>query len=164
MTTREVTLSNFQLKQLFEEFNKRLNVPGDSAKYSWLIYKNCELMAKPYSDLINALYDERREPDFPAFYQAQQELVQKYADRDEQNNIIKNQETNQPVINENIVEFNQANNELCEKYSELCEKIKNKDQVNFEIFNKQNAFTLHCMELSEFPPQTPPFVVGILGD
>jgi len=162
MTVREVTLSNFQLKQLFETLNRKLNDDGENAKFSWLVFKNCEILAKPYSDLMNELYDERREPEFPAFYQAQQALVQKYADRDEQNNIVVDG-NNAPVINENIVEFNQANAALLEQYSDLYEKIKKKDEINFEIYNRQCTFTLHCMELSEFPARTIPFIVGLLG-
>lgn len=162
MTTRDVTLSNFQLKQLFEEFNKKLGEPGENAKYSWFIFKNVELMAKAYAELMQSLYDERKEPEFPEFYQEQQKLVQKYADRDEQNNIVRDN-NNAPVIIENIVEFNQENAKLLEKYSSLYEKIKNKDAVNYEIFNKTQTLTLHCLELSEFPARTVPFVVGLLG-
>lgn len=162
MTVNEVTISNFQLKQLFEEFNKKITEPGESAKYSWFMYKNCEILAKPYSELMQALFDERREPDFPAFYQEQQDLIQKYADRDEQSNILRDS-NNAPIIKENIVEFNQENEKLLTKYSALYEKIKNKDKVNFEILNKPVTVSLNCLELSEFPARTQPFIVGILG-
>lgn len=162
MELKNVTLSNYQLKQLFEEFNRRLNEPGENAKFSWVMYKNCETLVKPYTELMTSLYDERKEPDFPAFYQEQQKLVQEYADRDEQNNIIRDQ-NGAPQINENIVEFNEANEKLLEKYSTLCEKIKNKDKVNSELYVKQQTFSLYCLELTEFPSRTIPFIVGILG-
>lgn len=162
MMVNDIKLSNFQLKQLFEEFNSKLNEPGETAKFSWVVYKNCEILAPAYAQLMQELYDERREPEFPEFYKKQQDLIQKYADRDEQNAIIYNQ-NGAPQIIENIVEFNQENEKLLETYSELYDKIKNKDKVNFEIYNKFNTYQLHMLELNEFPPRTPPFIVGILG-
>lgn len=162
MTLKEITLSNFQLKQLFEEFNRKLTEPGETAKYSWFMYQNCELLAKPYNEVLGKLFDERREPEFPEFYQKQQQLVMKYADRDEQNNIVHDQ-NGAPVINENIVEFNEANATLLKEYSTLYEKIQNKDKVNYEVYKETNVYKLYCLELSEFPPRTTPFIVGILG-
>lgn len=162
MTLNDVVLNNFQVKQLFEEFNKKLNEPGENPQYSWVIYKNCEILAGAYTQIMQELYDERREPEFPEFYNKQQALIQKYADRNEQNEIIFDRSGN-PQIIENIVEFNQENAKLLEEYSELCEKVKNKDKVNLEVYNKTNSYKLYTMELSEFPLRTPPYIVGMIG-
>lgn len=162
MTAREVKLNNIQLKQIFEYLSKKVNEPGEAAKYSWFIYRTCESLAEPYARLMNELYDERREPDYPEFDKEQKALVQKYADRDEQNTVITD-ERGRPLIRENIVEFTEENNKLLEKYPTLNENWKNKEKVNFEIFQKSQSYNLTCLELSEFPPKTPPFIVGIFG-
>ena len=78
MRVSEVQLTNFQLQQLFEEFNPRLMTDGINVKYSWFMYKNCEVMAPLYNQLMNELYDERREPDFPAMFAEGQALIEKY--------------------------------------------------------------------------------------
>lgn len=162
MMTSEIRLSNYQLKQLFEEFNKKLYEPGETPRFSWVIYKNCEILAPAYAKLMDSLFDERRDPDFPEFYKKQQELVQRYADRDEQNNIIRD-ENGSPQIDEYIVEFNQENEKLLQSYSTLYSKIKEKNKINTEIYNKVNTYTLYALELSEFPTRTAPYIVGILG-
>ena len=82
MKVSEVQITNFQLQQLFEEFNSRLTVDGINAKYSWFMYKNSEAMAPLYSQLMGELYDERKEPDFPAMFSEGQVLIEKYRDRD----------------------------------------------------------------------------------
>ena len=162
MMINNVVLNNYQLKQLFEEFSHKINEAGENPQFSWFIYKNCEILSDPYAKLVQDLYDERREPQFAEFYNKQQALIQKYADRDEQNAIIHDQ-NGAPQILENIVEFKQENAKLLEEYSELYEKIKNKDKVNLEIFNKTNTYQLYTLELSEFPQRTPPYIVGTLG-
>lgn len=162
MTAREVTMSNFQLKQIFESLSKKINEPGETPKYSWFIFKTCEILAKPYADMMNELYDERREPDYPVFDEEQRKLVQKYADRDEQNTVIRD-EQGRPLIKENIVEFSEENAKLLEKYPKLNENWKNKEKHNYEVFQKMQTFTLTCLEINEFPAHTPPFIVGIFG-
>lgn len=162
MMERDVTLSNFQLKQVFESLSKKMNEPGETPKYSWFIFKTCEFLAKPYAEMMNELYDERREPDYPAFDKEQKALVQKYADRDEQNTIITD-EQGRPLIKENIVEFSEENAKLLEKYPTLNENWKNKEKHNIEVFQKTQSYKLNCLEINEFPPRTPPFIVGIFG-
>ena len=88
MKVSEVQITNFQLQQLFEEFNPRLTADGINSKYSWFLYKNCEVMAPLYNKLMSELYDERREPDFPAMYNESQLLIEKYRDRDADGNPI----------------------------------------------------------------------------
>ena len=162
MTAREVKLTNFQLKQIFENLSKKINEPGESPKYSWFIYKTCEALAEPYARLINELYDEHREPEYPEFDKEQKALVQKYADRDEQNTVITDKH-GRPVIRENIVEFGEENAKLLAKYPTLNENWKNKEKTNYEIYQKTQVYTLTCLELSEFPTKTPPFIVGVFG-
>ena len=58
MKVEEVQLTKFQVKQLFEEFNPRLQAEGVNAKYSWFIYKNCEQLVQLYNQVMTELYDE----------------------------------------------------------------------------------------------------------
>lgn len=162
MKVSKLRLTNYQIERILNEFNTKIFVPGISAKYSYFIYKNTEFLAEPYNKLMNELYDERKEPNFQEMVDAQNKLIMKYADRDEQGNIIKD-ENNVPVINENIVEFNNENDKLIEKYKELFDKIKKKDEYNHEIRSKEDEYDLVTLDLSEFPDVTPPFIVGLLN-
>lgn len=162
MKVSEVQITNFQLKQLFEEFNPRLMADGINSKYSWFMYKNCEMMAPLYNQLMNELYDERREPDFPNMFNEGQLLVEKYCDRDDEGKKILDNAGN-PVITKQHEEYVKDYQALREKYKELFEKIDKKQQVNNEIFVKNVSFMATQLELSEFPNNTKPYIIGILG-
>ena len=98
MKVSEVQITNFQLQQLFEEFNSRLTVDGINAKYSWFMYKNSEAMAPLYSQLMSELYDERKEPDFPAMFSEGQVLIEKYRDRDAEGKEINDKAGNASLL------------------------------------------------------------------
>lgn len=161
MKVDNVTISNFYLKRLFEDFNSMVMADGISAKYSWFVYKNCETMAPEYAKLMNELYDERREPDFGEIWSAEQQLQQKYADRDEKGEIILRNGV--PVYSEHAKEYEDEFNKLREAHKEFFEKLDNKENVNREIFAKPVTFAATMLELSEFPNNTKPFIVGTLG-
>lgn len=162
MKVNKVKLSYYQVERLFEEFNKKLFIDGINPTYSYFLFKNSEYLSIGYNKLRSEMYDERTEPDYPAMMAEQQQLIAKYADRNEQGNIIKDQYGN-ATINENIVEFNNENDKLMEKYKDLFEKIKNKPRINHELLSQEAEYDLITLELSEFPNSTPPFIVGLLS-
>jgi len=162
MKVSEVQITNFQLQQLFEEFNPRLTADGINSKYSWFLYKNCEVMAPLYNKLVSELYDERREPDFPAMYNESQLLIEKYRDRDADGNPI-NDKNGNPQFTEHQEEYVKESEEIRKKYPTLFENIAKKQQVNREIYLKTVSFMATQLELSEFPNNTKPYIVGILG-
>lgn len=163
MKSEKRKLSNYQIKQLYEDFAKKVYEEGITAKYSWFLYKNYQILGNAYAAIANEVFDERREPDFQNMLNDQNELVLKYADRDEQAN-IKRDERGNPVINDNIVEFNKENDQLLStKYAALYEKLQNKEKFNHEILTRQVDIDLLVLDVSEFPPTTPPYIVGLLG-
>lgn len=162
MKVSEVQITNFQLQQLFEEFNPRLIADGINSKYSWFLYKNCEVMAPLYNKLVSELYDERKEPDFPAMYNETQLLIEKYRDRDADGNPI-NDKNGNPQFTEHKEEYVKESEEIRKKYPTLFENIAKKQQVNRKIYLKTVSFMATQLELSEFPNNTKPYIVGILG-
>ena len=104
MKVSEVQITNFQLQQLFEEFNSRLTTDGINAKYSWFMYKNSEAMAPLYNKLSQELYDERKEPDFPNMFNEAQLLIEKYRDRDAEGKEI-NDKAGNPLFTQHGEEY-----------------------------------------------------------
>lgn len=162
MKVSEITISKIQLKQLFEEFNSKLLADGINAKYSWFIYKNCETMAEEYGKLMTALYDERREPEFAAVFKRQQEMQATYADKDENGNLVKGQ-NGLPVYTKYAKEYTEEFNKLREEYKEFFEKLDKKNEVNSAILKETVTIMATQLELSEFPNNTKPYIIGILG-
>jgi hypothetical protein len=161
MKVENLTISKFYLKQLFEEFNPKILADGTNAKYSWFIYKNCEVMAPEYAKLMNELYDERREPEYPEIWKAQQELQEQFADRDEKGNVVTR--NGFPVYTKHAKEYDEAFAKLRQDHKEFFEKLDKKDAVNREIFNQTVTIAATMLEVSEFPNNAKPFIVGTLG-
>ena len=162
MKVEQTQLSNMQVKQIFEEFNARINEPGITAKYSWCMFKNCETLAQPYNALMSQLYDQRREPEFQKFMAEQDEIIKDCAKKD--GNKIVYDAKNQPVLDETrIDEFNSRSHELREKYKEFFIKSEEKLKGNAELFNTLVPVMLTKLEVNEFPNVAKPWVVGLLG-
>lgn len=162
MKVSEVQITNYQLQQLFEEFNSKLTTDGINAKYSWFMYKNSEAMAPLYNQLSQELYDERREADFPAMFNETQALIEKYRDRDAEGKEL-NDKGGNPTFTQHAEEYFNGTKEIREKYKELFEKIDKKAEVNREIYLKNVSFMATQLELSEFPNNTKPYIIGLLG-
>lgn len=162
MKVSEITITKLQLKQLFEEFNSKLRTDGINAKYSWFMYKNCEAMAEEYGKLAASLYDERREPDFQEIFKRQQELQATYADKDENGNLVTGQ-NGLPVYTKCAKEYAEEFAKLREEHKEFFEKLDKKNEVNMAVFNENVTVMATLLELSEFPNNTKPYIIGILG-
>lgn len=162
MKVEQTNLTNMQVKQLFEEFNARINEPGITAKYSWCMFKNCEVLAAPYNALMAQLYDQRREPEFQSFIMENDQLVKEYAKKN--GDQIVRDANNQPVLDDTkISEYNEKAQALREKYKEFFTKSEEKLRGNAEIFNTQVPVMLTKLEVSEMPNVVKPWIVGLLG-
>ena len=132
MKVSEVQITNFQLQQLFEEFNSRLTTDGINAKYSWFMYKNSEAMAPLYNKLSPELYDERKEPDFPNMFNEAQLLIEKYRDRDAEGKEI-NDKAGNPLFTQHGEEYSAEYKKLREK---LVQYTRTEETLNKALFNK----------------------------
>jgi hypothetical protein len=162
MKVEEIQLTKFQVKQLFEEFNPRLQADGINAKYSWFIYKNCEQLVALYNQIITELYDERREPEFPEIFTKTQQLIVEYCDKDEKGQPIKDERGN-PVFTKQQDKYIEELNKLKAEHKEFYEKLDHKEEKNREIMLQTVSFMATRLELSEFPPNTKPYIIGLLG-
>lgn len=162
MIKKTLKLKKIEVTQLFEEFNTLILKEGVSAKYSLFVYNNAQVLMPIWEQIAAEIYDERREPEFPKFIQQNNDIITKYADRDEQGNIVKDQ-NGQPMITEQIVEFNTAVETLNSTYKEMLERIAQKDEINKQVYLQEIEVELTCLDIDEFPANTKPFVVGILN-
>lgn len=163
MQLRKITLTNAQVQHLYQIFNEKMLAEGLSPLYSLFIYNNLNLLIPIYENITSRLFDERREPEFANLTSENNALVIKYADKDEQGNIVKDQNGN-PKITENIVEFNNENTKLIQKYKSLYDKMQNKYEINAKILSETHEHELFTLNLSEFPDKTPPFIIGLFAN
>lgn len=126
-----------------------------------MIYKNAETLAQEYANIVNTIYDENRDAKFQEFTKKSNELIVKYADRDEQGNPIV--ENNNYKITEQIAEFKQENETLYKEYEEVLKSRQQKIQESVQYLDVPLEFSLIVMPISKFPDKTAPAIVGIFG-
>lgn len=153
-------LKNYEILQLFNEFVKNLNNEGLNPKYSLMLYKNIEALTIPYNNIVGAIYNENNDVEYQKYKKDLNDTFVKYADRDEQGNII--QTENGVSIQEQIVEFNTAKETLDNVYKDALERVANKDAYNAKIEKASQNVEIVVLDIDEFPDKAKPFVVGLL--
>ena len=160
ITKRE--LKNYEILQLFNEFVKNLNTEGLNPKYSLMLYKNIEALTIPYNNIIGSVYNEANDAEYQKYQHDLNDIVVKYADRDEQGNII--QDGISASIKEQIVEFNAAKEALDNVYKDALERVAHKDEHNRKIETATQEVEIVVLDIDEFPDKAKPFVVVLLTD
>ena len=158
------TLKNRDILALFNEFNQSTAKEGLNAKYSLMLFKNAETLLPTVMQINDDMYDERKETEWDAFLQERNEVFEKYADRDEQGIMKIDDKTKNPIVTEMVVEFNEAIGELEKKYHEMLVRIQNKEKTNNDILLQETEVEVVTLDITEFPDQAKPFVVGLLAE
>lgn len=139
-----------------------LQQEGQSAEFSYLIYKNSEILSQVYADFSSKLYAERADAKFQEFLKKSEELVVKYADRDEQGNVQTDKE-GKLVITEQIAEYKAENEKLIADYKDTLDARQQKIQESMQLLDLACDYRLFVMEIDKFPPKTMPAIVGLFG-
>lgn len=89
------------------------------------------------------------------------ELITKYADRDEQGNLIT--ENNNVKITEQVAEFKQETEELEKEYKEVLDTRDQRIKESVQFLDMTSEYNLIVMSVTKFPDKTMPAIVGIFG-
>jgi len=162
MEQRLITLKNGQIKAIYEYFGNLLSKDGKNAEFSYMIYKNAEILSPMYAEIVNKIYNENADSEFQKFLQAGRELISKYADRDEQGNVITDTNGN-PLVNEQIAEFNTENTALLEEYKAVISAREQRIKESVEYLETSYELNLFVVHLENMPNDTQPAIVGIFG-
>lgn len=161
MEQRNIALKRGQVKSIYEYFVQLLQQEGKNAEFSYFVYKNAELLSADYKNIANTVYNEAADSQYHEFMTKNNELVAKYADRDEQGNLIV--ENNNYKITEQIVEFKEESNKLQEEYAEMLTARRQKIDESMQFLNITNEYNLYVLPINKFPDNTIPAIVGIFG-
>ena len=128
-----------------------------------MIYKNAEKLATAYNEIIGKIYNEATDIDFAAFKKKAGELVTKFADRDEQGN-IKRDDNGQIVITEQIAEFKEADEKLVAENKEMLDARQARINESMKYLDLSNEYSLLTIKLTDFPNEAAPGIVGIFAE
>lgn len=157
----EVEVTLLEIKNLYEYFFAAYRQPGLSIEWSKVTVKNVKYLETPYKQISQGVYNEENDTKFYEFSEKYQKLIKKYADRDDQGNIV--YENDEPIITEMIVEFDKAKTELETEYKDLLDKLHNKNEINNKFLNQKVKIKIMVPNIdSDIPGAVPPFVVDVV--
>lgn len=157
----EVEVTLLEIKNLYEYFFAAYRQPGLSIEWSKVTVKNVKYLETPYKQISQGVYNEENDAKFYEFSEKYQKLIKKYADRDDQGNIV--YENDEPIITEMIVEFDKAKTELETEYKDLLDKLHNKNEINNKFLNQKVKIKIMVPNIdSDIPGAVPPFVVDVV--
>lgn len=162
MEQRLITLKNGQIKAIYEYFAKLLNEDGKNAAFSYMLYKNVEILNERYTDIIAKMYDEKTDAEFQNFRNKGSELVAKYADRNEQGEILLDTQ-GQPIINEMLAEFNTDREKLTEEFKPVLANREQRISETISMLETTYELNLYVTKIENMPNDTMPAIVGIFG-
>lgn len=162
MEQKSITLKRGQVKGIYEYFASQLQQEGKTAEFSYLIYKNAETLAQEYANIVNTIYDESRDIKYKVFLQESQNLLIKYADRDEQGNPITT-DNGGFKITEQIAEYKQESQKHFDDNAAMLEEREQKIKESVQFLDVPLEFSLIVMPIAKFPDKTAPVIVGIFG-
>lgn len=163
MKEQEIEVTLFEIKNLYEFFFTIYRQPGFTFEWSKITIKNIKYLETPYNQISQGVYNEENDPKFFEFKDKYEKLVRKFADRDDQGNIV--MEDEEPRITEMIVEFNKEKEELEKEYKEMLNKLENKNSLNKKFLDQKVKIKIIVPDNeTDYPPQVPPYVLEILTE
>lgn len=163
MKEQEIEIRLLDIKKIYEYFFTTYLQPGLSFVWSKITIKNLKYLETPYNQISQGVYNEEKDPKFFEFKDKYEKLVRKFADRDDQGNII--MENNEPKITEMIVEFNKEKDVLEKEYKDMLDKLENKDTINKKFLDQKVKIKINVPDNeTDYPPQVPPYVLEILTE
>ena len=161
MEQKPITLKRGQVKGIYEYFVQQLQREGKSAEFSYFVYKNAEYLSSEYSSIVNTIYNEATDAKYQEFLKKTNELIVKYADRDEQGNVVV--ENNNYKITEQLVEFKEENDKLIAEYKAILDNRQQKINESMQFLELTSEYNLIVLPINKFPDTTLPAIVGIFG-
>ena len=155
---KSVTLSRYEIKQYFEILNNYINGEGIDAELSYIAIKTVKLLDPIYKKIAEGIYNPDKDIKFQEYKQKLERLSIKYADRDEQGEVLLDN-NKRPVITEQIVEFQNELNSLSNENKELIDLVNGSNQNNFNFLNRTETVKIYSWKSIDFVPDKIPAVI-----
>ena len=155
---KTITLSKYEIKKYFEILNSYINGEGIDAELSYIAIKTLKLLDPIYKKIAEGIYNPDKDIKFQEYKQKLEQLSIKYADRDEQGEVLLDN-NKQPIITEQIVEFQNELNHLSNENKELLDLVNNSNQNNFNFLNQIETVKIYSWKSIEFVPNKIPAII-----
>jgi hypothetical protein len=152
---KKVQLSQMEIKNYFEMLNKYIGANGIDATLTYAALKTLKSLEKDYNEILQGIYNPDNDPKFAEYKQKVNENVVKFADRDEQGELILDKNKN-PVITEQIVEYQNEIKKLQEEYAETLKLVNGANDFNRNYLSQAREVTIWTWRrMEEVPDEIP---------
>ena len=158
ITKRE--LKNGDIAALYNYCARNIANEGLSAKFSLMMCKNIQALQQAFINYQSKVYIKELDPEWAKYTKAHNDITEKYGDRDENGNLIKDNDVVR--VTEQIVEFNTANETLDNTFKEVLQRVNLSSQYNNDLSQQTQEVEYVTLDLDEIPDKTPPYIVGIV--
>ena len=160
---KHIKIPRITVQSLFNYLSSLYNRDGFDIDFSLLIIKNI----KEIEHHVNYINDGILKPDSDETYLKYKEelnnLHLRYADRDDQGNIIYGDSENEPLITEMVVEWNNEVNLLNDKYKDILVKYENYENNNEKFLEEKIVIEISVTDdLYSLPKEVAPFYINSL--
>ena len=152
---KKVQFTQFEIKQYFEILNKYIGGNGINGELTYAALKTIKALEKDYQEISQGIYNPDTDPKFAEYKQKVNELVVKFADRDEQGE-IKFDANKNPTITEQIVEYQNELKKLQEEYAETLKLVGGANDFNRNYLSQPREVTIYTWEhIEQVPDEIP---------
>lgn len=155
---KEILLTRIEFKQYFEEFDKYINNENSNAELTYIALKTLNKFKQEYNKIISGIYNSDKDIKFQEYKRQINQLAIKYADRDEQGEILLN-DNKEPIITEQIIEFQNELKQLIDNNKELLEQVNSANENNFKFLNELEKFNIYAWKTIEMVPDKIPGII-----
>lgn len=154
---KKVQLSQLEIKQYFEMLNKYVSEKGISAELTYAAIKTIKSLNEPYQEIINGIYNPDTDPKFTEYKQKVNDAIVKFADRNEQGE-LKLDANKQPIITEQIVEYQNEFKKLQEEYADTLKLVNGAGEFNKNFLSQAKEVSIYTWHRIEDVPEEIPGV------
>lgn len=155
---KEILLTRIEFKQYFEAFDKYINNENSNAELNYIALKTLNKFKPEYDKIISGIYNPDKDIKFQEYKRQVNQLAIKYADRDEQGEILLN-DNKEPIITEQIIEFQNELKQLIDSNKELLEQVNSANENNFKFLNELIKFNIYAWKTIEMVPDKIPGII-----
>ena len=164
--TRHIEVKNIELKEIFELFQRYLDVSLNS-DLACIIVVNIKKLGDYYNELMGKIYNPQNDPEYIKYNEGILTIATRYADRDEQGNPILDN-SGKIVITEQIVECQEAIAKYNEENAEILKKVNGCNEKNNSLMQETVKIPIFTWAtLSSVPDNieiTPRLYAYLVGD
>ena len=152
---KKVVLSQMEIKNFYEILNKYISGNGINAEFTYAALKSLKSMDAAYKEIVQGIYNPDTDPKFTEYKQKVNENIIRFADRDEQGEIVLDGNKN-PVIKEQIVEYQNEIKKLNDEYEETLKLVNGSNEFNKNFLSQAKEVTIWTWRgIREVPDEIP---------